>query len=99
MSQKCCSKVDFVTVFQNHRTFRIFKKKIGKLLVAKLTKQEFKHAESTTRSRSCRKLVRFTILNRKFYNFLNKDFISSNISWMFMPFQLFKVVGWNSITW
>ena len=68
MSQKCCSKVDFVTVFQNHRTFRIFKKKIGKLLVAKLTKQEFKHAESTTRSRSCRKLVRFTILNRKFYN-------------------------------
>lgn len=76
MSQKCCSKEDFVTVFQNHTTFRISKKKIRKLFFVKLTKQEFKHAESTTRSRTCKKLVRFSILSRKIHIFLNKDFIS-----------------------
>ena len=76
MSQKCCSKEDFVTVFQTHTTFRIFKTKIRKLLVVKLTKREFKHAGSTTRSRTCRKLVRFSILSKKFYNSLNEDFIS-----------------------
>lgn len=46
------------------------------MLVVKFTKQEFKHAESTTRSRTCKKLVGFSILSRKIYNSLNRDLTS-----------------------
>ena len=51
-------------------------------LVVKLIKQQFKHAESTTRSRTCRKLLRFSILSRIFYDSLNKDLISKYFSFV-----------------
>ena len=43
------------------------------VLAVNSSKQRFKHAESTTRFRTCMKVVLFSILSRKNYNSLNKD--------------------------
>ena len=55
MSQKCCSKEGFVAV---SKLYNFHNKKLRNLLVVNFSEQQFKHAESTTRFRVCKKFVR-----------------------------------------
>lgn len=75
MPQKCCSKEGFVAV---SKLYNFHDKKLRNLLV--------EHAESTTRSRVGKKFVpvSFSVLSRKFYNDLNKDFISKYLLVVFV---------------
>lgn len=75
MSQKCCSKEGFVAV---SKLYNFHNKKLRNLLVVNFSEQQFKYAESTTRSRVGKKFVCqfFSLLSKKLYNDLNKDFIS-----------------------
>ena len=74
MSQKCCSKEGFVSV---SKLYNFHNKKLRNLLVVNFSEQQFKHAESTTRSRVSKKFVcQFFPSEQKLYNYLNKDFIS-----------------------
>lgn len=75
MPQKCCSKEGFVAV---SKLYNFHDKKLRNLLV--------KHAESTMRSRVGKKFVpvSFSLLSRKFYNDLNKDFISKYLLVVFV---------------
>ena len=44
---------------------KLFKTNLRNFLAVNSSKQRFKHAESTTRSRTCMKVVLFSILGRK----------------------------------
>ena len=54
MSQKCCSKEGFVAV---SKLYNFHNKKLRNLLVVNFSEQQFKYAESTTRSRVGKKFV------------------------------------------
>ena len=54
MSQKCCSKEGFVAV---SKLYNFHDKKLRNLFVVNFNEQQFKHAESTTRSHVVKKFV------------------------------------------
>ena len=55
MFQKCCAKEGFVTV---SKSCNFHNKKLCSPLVVNFSKQQFKQAESSKRSRTCKKFVR-----------------------------------------
>ena len=75
----------------------IFNTNLRNFLAVGSSKQWFKHAESITWSRTCKKFVRYSLLSRKFTIFLIKIW-SRNISLSFLPCHLLIVFGYNTIT-
>ena len=75
----------------------IFNTNLRNFLAVSSSKQRFKHAESITWSRTCKKFVRYSLLSRKFTIFLIKIW-SRNISLSFLPCHLLIVFGYNTIT-
>ena len=67
MFQKCCAKEDFVTV---SKSYNFHNKKLCNPLVINFRKKQLKQAESSKRSRTCKKFV------RQFFPFWTVNFTS-----------------------